>query len=106
LLSASADPKITGDLDIAVWCDLIVTGLTDGLRTYLDEPLNPAVLGLLAWATAGLLPDHYRPHARSGPLLPPSDVMAIADAASRLASETHPGTKHYGAAVSAALLPI
>jgi len=103
LHGAGADPQIIGDLDTAIWCDLIVTGLTDGLCTHLDEPLDPAVLKLLTWATAGVLPDHYLPHAHRGPLLPPSDVVAIADAASCLASETCPGARQYGAAVAALL---
>jgi len=103
LRGADADPQIIADLDTAIWCDLIVTGLTDGLRTHLDEPPDPAVLKLLAWATAGVLPDHYSPHAHRGPLLPPSDVRVIADAASCLASETCPGARQYGAAVAAIL---
>ena len=103
LRGADADPQIIGDLETAIWCDLIVTGLTDGLRTHLDEPSDPAVLKLLAWAMAGVLPDHYLLHADCGPLLPPSDVRVIAHAASRLASETHPGTRQYGAAIAAIL---
>jgi len=103
LRGADAEPQIIGDLDTAIWCDLIVTGLTDGLRTHLDEPPDPAVLKLLAWATAGVLPDLYLSHADCGPLLPPSDVRVIADAASCLASETCPGSRQYGAAVAALL---
>jgi len=103
LRGADADPQIIGDLDTAIWCDLIVTGLTDGLRTHLDEPPDPAVLKLLAWATAGVLPDHYLPDVHCGPLLPPSDVRAIADAASHLANGTCPGTIEYGAALAAVL---
>jgi len=103
LRGADAEPQIIGDLDTAIWCDLIVTGLTDGLRTHLDEPPDRAVLKLLAWATAGVLPDPYLPHAHRGPLLPPSDVRVIADAASCLASETCPGARRYGATVAALL---
>ncbi|HUZ56010.1 MAG TPA: hypothetical protein VMU94_26230 [Streptosporangiaceae bacterium] len=103
LRGADADPQIIGDLDTAIWCDLIVTGLTDGLHTYLDEPPDPAVLKLLAWAAAGVLPDYYLPHAHRGPLLPPSDVRVIAGATSCLASETCPGARRYGAAVAALL---
>jgi hypothetical protein len=103
LHGADANPQIIGDLDTAVWCDLIVTGLIHGLCTHLDEPLDPAVLELLTWALADVLPDRYPRHVRSGLLLSSSDVRAIADAASRLASETHPGVRQYGATVASVL---
>jgi transcriptional regulator with XRE-family HTH domain len=103
LRGADADPQIIGDLETAVWCDLIVTGLIHARCTHLDEPLDPAVLELLAWAMAGALPDRYLPHARSGSLLPSSDVRVIANAASRLACETCPGVRQYGAAVASVL---
>jgi hypothetical protein len=103
LLAAQADPLIVADLGTAIWCDLVISGLTEGHQSYLDEPADALVLELLAWAASGMTPVRYIPYVEPAPLLPASDAQLIAAAGRLLATGEHPGTRRYGTAVTLAV---
>jgi len=103
LLAVQADPLIVADLGTAIWCDLVISGLTEGRPSHLDEPADALVLELLAWAASGMTPARYIPYAEPGPLLPASDAQLIAAAGRLLATGDHPGTRRYGMAVTLAV---
>jgi transcriptional regulator with XRE-family HTH domain len=103
LLAAQADPMIVADLETAIWCDLIISGLTEGWLSHLDEPADALVLELLAWAASGMAPARYIPYTEPAPLLPASDAQLITAAGRLLATGEHPGTRRYGTAVTLAV---
>jgi transcriptional regulator with XRE-family HTH domain len=73
LTAEKADPRLVADLSAALWCDLLITTLTDGQDTacLLADPITAidTFCELLAWAACRPMPTRYRPYAAPRPLL-------------------------------------
>jgi transcriptional regulator with XRE-family HTH domain len=76
-----------GELVLASQCDMFIAGVLHGFEDYAEMPSldddseGEGARGLLRWALSGVVPDRYRAHAPTGPLLARPDVILFAAAA-------------------------
>jgi transcriptional regulator with XRE-family HTH domain len=72
LNDVGAEPRLVADIEVAIWCDLVIAAIADGEDTscLMADPMarKPAFSELLAWSVAGVIPARYRPYAAPGPL--------------------------------------
>lgn len=73
LTHLGAQPLLVADIEVAIWCDLVITAITTGEDTscLMADPLaNQAAFSeLLAWSLAGIIPVRYRPYTQPGNLI-------------------------------------
>ena len=84
------------ELVLASQCDLLVTGILQGIEDYAEVPPvdedsteGEAARDLLRWALAGVLPERYRPFAPARPLLAVQDLTAFTAVARELSAGSH-----------------
>ena len=84
------------ELVLASQCDLLVTGIVQGIEDYAEVPPvdedsteGEAARDLLRWALAGILPERYRPFAPARPLLAAGDLIAFTALARELSAGSH-----------------
>jgi transcriptional regulator with XRE-family HTH domain len=89
-------PCDVAELVLASQCDLLLTGMLEGLEDYAEVPPidedsaeGETARDLLRWALAGVLPARYRPFAPARRLLPTQDLAAFTAIARELGAGSH-----------------
>ena len=91
LAALGADPHLTGDLDAAIWCDLIFTaiGQHEDIICLLAEPItnDRRFRDLLSWTLGGQIPARY---ARYLPPASPITSKTLIDRTRHAITAAHP----------------
>jgi transcriptional regulator with XRE-family HTH domain len=82
LAAAAAQADLVKDLNIALWCDLVIEAIaaSQDITCLMADPAaaEDAFGEMLAWSATDHRPERYREYAGTGPLLRPADLDRVA----------------------------